>query len=85
MLVASSKDAFRKKLVGIGTEIQATDLSEIDHAVVLVRFSPDRRSALRISYSQTGQGSALNGVPRWCLLVLFKTKNHETVFPCLLS
>lgn len=45
MLVASSKDAFRKKLVGIGSEIQATDLSEIDHAVVLVRvfasaFSP---------------------------------------------
>jgi cofilin len=35
MLVASSKDAFRKKLVGIGTEIQATDLSEIDQAVVL--------------------------------------------------
>ncbi len=35
MLVASSKDAFRKKLVGIGSEIQASDLSEIDQAVVL--------------------------------------------------
>merc|ERR1712100_250227 len=30
MLIASSKDAFRKKLVGIGAEIQATDKSEVD-------------------------------------------------------
>jgi len=29
MLFASSKDALRKKLVGIGAEIQATDFSEI--------------------------------------------------------
>jgi len=37
MLYASSKDAVRKKLVGIGCEVQATDLSEIDKAVVLER------------------------------------------------
>ena len=35
MLYASSKDNFRKKLVGIGVEIQATDLSEIDQQEVL--------------------------------------------------
>jgi len=35
MLIAASKDAFRKKLVGIGTEIQATDVAEIDQAAVL--------------------------------------------------
>jgi len=35
MLIAASKDAFRKKLVGIGTEIQATDVAEIDKASVL--------------------------------------------------
>jgi cofilin len=35
MLIASSKDAFRKKLVGIGTEIQATDRAEIDKSAVL--------------------------------------------------
>jgi len=37
MLYASSKDAVRKKLVGIGCEVQATDLSEIDKQVVLER------------------------------------------------
>jgi len=37
MLYASSKDAVRKKLVGLGVEIQATDLSEIDKAAVLER------------------------------------------------
>merc|ERR1712224_154013 len=35
MLYTSSKDGLRKKLVGIGTEIQATDSSEIDFDTVL--------------------------------------------------
>jgi len=35
MLYASSKDSVRKKLVGVGVEIQATDLSEIDRSSVL--------------------------------------------------
>lgn len=39
MLYASSKDALRKKLVGIATEIQATDLSEITYDVVFDKVS----------------------------------------------
>jgi len=35
MLYTSSKDALRKKLVGIATEVQATDRSEIDRDAVL--------------------------------------------------
>eukprot|EP01113_Clastostelium_recurvatum_P021359 TRINITY_DN252_c0_g2_i2.p2 TRINITY_DN252_c0_g2~~TRINITY_DN252_c0_g2_i2.p2 ORF type:complete len:156 (+),score=36.57 TRINITY_DN252_c0_g2_i2:54-470(+) len=35
MLYTSSKDGLRKKLVGIATEIQATDRAEIDHSAVL--------------------------------------------------
>jgi len=35
MLYASTKDAVRKKLVGVGVEVQATDLSEIDRQTVL--------------------------------------------------
>ncbi len=35
MLYASSKDAIRKKLVGIGAEIQGTDLSEVSYEAVL--------------------------------------------------
>jgi len=35
MLYAASKEALRKKLVGIGVEVQATDLSEIDNEAVL--------------------------------------------------
>jgi cofilin len=35
MLYASTKDAVRKKLVGVGVEIQATDLAEIDREAVL--------------------------------------------------
>lgn len=35
MLYASSKDAIRKKLIGIGTEVQATDASEISFEAVL--------------------------------------------------
>lgn len=35
MLYASSKDAIRKKLAGIATEIQATDMSEVSHDAVL--------------------------------------------------
>jgi cofilin len=31
MLYASSKDALRKSLVGISSEIQGTDLSEVAH------------------------------------------------------
>ena len=33
MLFASSRDALRRSLVGIATEIQGTDYSEIDHDV----------------------------------------------------
>lgn len=39
MLYASSKDAIRKKLVGIASEIQATDLSEISYDIVLDKVS----------------------------------------------
>jgi cofilin len=39
MLYASSKDALRKKLVGIASEIQATDLSEISYDTVLDKVS----------------------------------------------
>ena len=35
MLYASSKDSIRKKLVGVQTEIQATDFSEVAKEVVL--------------------------------------------------
>jgi cofilin len=35
MLYASSKDAIRKKLVGIGAEIQGTDMSEVAYEAVL--------------------------------------------------
>jgi len=35
MLYASTKEAIRKKLVGVGVEIQATDLAEIDREAVL--------------------------------------------------
>eukprot|EP00344_Euplotes_crassus_P010784 CAMPEP_0197003874 /NCGR_PEP_ID=MMETSP1380-20130617/15300_1 /TAXON_ID=5936 /ORGANISM="Euplotes crassus, Strain CT5" /LENGTH=145 /DNA_ID=CAMNT_0042422489 /DNA_START=23 /DNA_END=460 /DNA_ORIENTATION=+ len=39
MLYASSKDAIRKKLVGLGAEIQGTDWSEVDYETVLERVS----------------------------------------------
>jgi len=39
MLVASSKDAVRKKLVGISTEIQATGSDEISYEEVLEKVS----------------------------------------------
>jgi len=35
MIYTSTKDSIRKKLVGIGSEIQATDKSEIAHDAVL--------------------------------------------------
>jgi len=35
MLYASSKDAIRKRLVGVGIEIQGTDLSEVSYEAVL--------------------------------------------------
>lgn len=34
MLITSTKDAVKKKLVGVGKEIQATDASEIDRSCV---------------------------------------------------
>jgi cofilin len=42
MLIASSKDGIRKKLVGIGTEIQATDYSEIDQKEVLEKVNSSK-------------------------------------------
>lgn len=38
MLYASSKDAIRKKLVGVGVEVQATDPSEISFDAVLEKI-----------------------------------------------
>jgi cofilin len=35
MVYAASKDALRKKLVGIASEIQGTDMSEISYETVL--------------------------------------------------
>ena len=37
MLYASSKDAIRKKLVGVANEIQATDAAEVSYDTVLDR------------------------------------------------
>lgn len=31
MLAASSKDALRKSLVGVGVEVQATDIDEVSY------------------------------------------------------
>ncbi|KAJ7784303.1 actin depolymerizing factor [Mycena metata] len=39
MVFASSKDALRRSLVGISTEIQGTDFSEVAHEVVLDKAS----------------------------------------------
>eukprot|EP00126_Sphaerothecum_destruens_P002721 Sdes_comp16144_c0_seq1m5391 len=39
MLYAASKDAIRKKLLGIATEIQATDYDEVDYDEVLEKVS----------------------------------------------
>jgi len=39
MLYASSKDAIKKKLVGLGAEIQGTDFSEIDYDAILERVA----------------------------------------------
>mmetsp|Transcript_31080 Transcript_31080/g.88711 ORF Transcript_31080/g.88711 Transcript_31080/m.88711 type:complete len:139 (+) Transcript_31080:68-484(+) len=39
MLYASTKDSVRKKLVGIGAEVQATDLSEIDYDTVFEKVN----------------------------------------------
>ena len=43
MLYTSSKADLRKKLVGIATEIQATDASEIDYEAVLEKASRETR------------------------------------------
>ncbi|CAO1636992.1 unnamed protein product [Sympodiomycopsis kandeliae] len=39
MIYASSKDAIRKALVGISSEIQGTDVSEVDYQTVLDKVS----------------------------------------------
>lgn len=39
MIYASSKDALRKKLVGVATEVQGTDLSEVSYETVLDRIT----------------------------------------------
>lgn len=39
MLYASSKDAIRKRLVGVAIEIQGTDLSEVSYEAVLEKAS----------------------------------------------
>lgn len=39
MLYASSKDALRKKLVGLAIEIQGTDFSEVAHEAVFEKAS----------------------------------------------
>lgn len=38
MVYASSKDALRRSLTGIGAEIQGTDFSEVSHETVLEKF-----------------------------------------------
>lgn len=35
MIYTSTKDSIRKKLVGVGTEVQATDRAEISYDAVL--------------------------------------------------
>lgn len=37
MVYASSKDALRRALTGIHTEIQGTDYSEVSHETVLLK------------------------------------------------
>jgi cofilin len=39
MLYAASKDALRRKLVGIASEVQGTDLSEVAYDVVMDRVA----------------------------------------------
>lgn len=39
MLYAASKDALRRKLVGVASEIQGTDLSEIAYETVFDRVA----------------------------------------------
>ena len=39
MVYAASKDNLRKKLVGLGAEIQGTDLSEVSYETVLDKVS----------------------------------------------
>jgi len=43
MMYTSTKSDFRKKLVGVGTEIQATDASEIDYETILDKAKKDTR------------------------------------------
>ena len=39
MVYASSKDTIRKKLVGLGGEVQGTDFSEIDYETILDKMA----------------------------------------------
>lgn len=47
MLYASSKDAIRKRLVGVAIEIQGTDLSEVSYEAVLEKASRSNWSSLQ--------------------------------------
>jgi cofilin len=38
MVYAASKDALRKRLVGVSVEIQATDADELDHDTILSKL-----------------------------------------------
>lgn len=38
MVYAASKDALRKRLVGVAVEIQATDSDELEHASILSKL-----------------------------------------------
>jgi hypothetical protein len=60
MLFASSKDALRRALVGIGAEIQATDPSEVAHEVGAYPVHPSRslRSTLIVFVGQFWTRSA---------------------------
>ena len=42
MVYAASKEAIRRKLVGVGSEIQGTDLTEIAYETVLERVGGGR-------------------------------------------
>jgi len=39
MIYASSKDALRRQLVGVGSEIQGTDFAEVAHEAVFEKVN----------------------------------------------
>lgn len=49
MVFASSKDALRRSLVGISTEIQGTDFSEVAHEVGACLYALCMRDVLIVS------------------------------------